>query len=467
MRPQPVKHHIFTHFSAGFSRTLLTIYPVYCKIVLLDKLYLNEADCLVLHTHHDIKTDLNPKTGQGLFFYATINLFFYQVPFITGQKGHNMFYSNTFDFSPEWEMTFRDEETLLAAVRNTEAQSYWTEISNKHTRFAGPDEAPDNAIKQYLRESGRSLYMAVGQDNVPISPTALEMLKIRCGFVGPGLNKGTDQELAILFNLWMKYIKEPTTTLLIRRGLIYGFYSGKYLKMPAETVIKSARRAAEDRFGRTRLTHGYHSNLLTIASYELPDYADQLVDAYQDAIENSGGGESAEVMPMISVITSDTGTHTASIRPCFKDGRREIYFGGDVSIKHDARYGTGLMDFTEEATKIFARFDEIPKTIKKLADHVIAYPRECMTNVIRKLNGSGSSLPLSLSRIAVENCDIHARSCGSISAYTVYLFLSEIPSMAKDSSRYPFSSITRMEETVARALKLNWDEFDTPYCTSI
>ena len=379
-----------------------------------------------------------------------------------------MLNSNTFDFTPEWEKTFGDEDALLTAVRDTEAQSYWHEVSNKHVRVVGPDQVPDGGkIKEYLLDQGRALYFEIGENTVPMSPSAWEGLKCRCSIDGPALNKLTDQERADVFSLLMKKIKETTTTLLIRRGLIYGFFSGRYLKMPAETIIRSARKAAEARFGRTLFAGGYHSNLLTIAAYALPDYADALISAYQDAIAGSGGGESAEVIPMISVITSDTGTHTASIRPCFKEGKKELYFGGDVSIRHDARTGSGLADFSEEAAKIFAKFDEIPKMVKKLADRPIAYPKECMTNVIRKLNGSGSSLPLSLAKIAVNDCAIAAISCGQISAYTVYLFLSEIPSMAKDSGKYPFSSITRMEETVARALKLRWEDYDIPYCTII
>ena len=62
-----------------------------------------------------------------------------------------MLNSNTFDFTPEWEKTFGDEDALLTAVRDTEAQSYWHEVSNKHVRVVGPDQVPDGGkIKEYL-----------------------------------------------------------------------------------------------------------------------------------------------------------------------------------------------------------------------------------------------------------------------------------------------------------------------------
>ena len=371
-------------------------------------------------------------------------------------------------FRPDYSESFREESGLMDAVQATEAQTEWLTVDNSSVGFRAAEESGVNGeIQDFLMQSGAiALYLDVRGALYPISPTALESLKCRCSVDGPGFKRLLNAEAAAVFSLFFSRIKESQTVLLVRRGLVYGFNSSRYIQMPAETVITSARCAAENRFGTTRFVSGLHSNLVTIANYELPDIADEFVEKYQEAVRSCAEA-SAEVMPTIEVITSDTGMHTASIRPCLMQDGRKLYFGGNVSIRHDSRSGEGIKDFGKEAETILAKLNEVPKAVKKLADTKITYGEECITNVIRRLNGSGSVLPLSLARSAVEDCRIIEENCGTISAYTVYLCLSSIPSMARDSGRYPFSSIILMEETVARALKFKWEEFDSPVCKKI
>lgn len=179
-----------------------------------------------------------------------------------------------------------------------------------------------------------------------------------------------------------------------------------------------------------------------------------MLETYEKEIYASGSSP-REMKPMIRISTSDTGSGGANIYPMLvsEDGNLTINLGTPLRLGH--RNGTQIREFDSQLSMIFAKYQQGLKQLQSLLNVSIMNPVNCMKGVLDRLG-----IPRKYAAEAVELfcCQYGEEPC---TAHEIYYGISEIPYMmacnGEDGSR-----MAKMEEVLARAMKLDWEEYDFP-----
>ena len=175
-----------------------------------------------------------------------------------------------------------------------------------------------------------------------------------------------------------------------------------------------------------------------------------------DCNELSLLGKTAEDMiPMVRVTTSDTGTCGANIYPMLlnvKDGK-SVNLGSPLKLVH--KNGSTMADYDAQLKKLYAKYQLAIGKLTELLEVRIANPVNCMSEVMAKLvipkKYQAEALDLFKAQYDVWSCTAH----------DIYFAISEILFMLECEGASG-SRIAKMEEQIARALSMNWAEYDFP-----
>lgn len=159
--------------------------------------------------------------------------------------------------------------------------------------------------------------------------------------------------------------------------------------------------------------------------------------------------------PVIRITTSDTGAGAANIYPMLVCGADNMTINIGVPLRLEHRNGNNINDFDNQLKQIYAKYERATVNLINLLGITILNPVNCMKGVMEKLK-----IP---KRYQAEAIDLFKAQYGEdiCSAHDIYFGISEILYMMTCEGEHG-SKIIRMEETVARALALDWREFDIP-----
>ena len=112
-----------------------------------------------------------------------------------------------------------------------------------------------------------------------------------------------------------------------------------------------------------------------------------------------------------------------------------------------------VVDFEEALDQLFAQFGDNIKKLQKLLDIQLDYPINAMTRICKKL-----VMPKKEAVEAIAMFEM-AFGDGPATAHDVFMGMQEIPYLLK-ADKAPESKILAVQESMARALNLNWAEYD-------
>lgn len=197
---------------------------------------------------------------------------------------------------------------------------------------------------------------------------------------------------------------------------------------------------------------GYSDHAVTSAAWSLPDQKEDLIGTYTKVLADRGKTAMASrLTPGIRFITSDTGIASAKVSALLLGGQHPIHIGSCVSVDH--RHKSTVADFDLALDQLFAQFGESLAKLQHLLEVDLEYPVNAMTRVCKKL-----SMP---KKAAVEAIAMYEMTYGGgpATAHDVFLAMQEIPFIMKTSGA-PESKLLTLEENMARALTLNWSDYD-------
>ena len=150
-------------------------------------------------------------------------------------------------------------------------------------------------------------------------------------------------------------------------------------------------------------------------------------------------------------MTSDTGVASAKVSALLMGTQHPIHIGGCVAVDH--RHQTKIADFETALDQLFAQFGDSVARLQKLLEIQLDYPVNAMTRICKKL-----SLP---KKAAVEAIAMYEMAYGGspATAHDVFMAMQEIPYILK-SEHTPESKMLVIEENMARALTLRWNDYD-------
>jgi hypothetical protein len=128
-----------------------------------------------------------------------------------------------------------------------------------------------------------------------------------------------------------------------------------------------------------------------------------------------------------------------------------IHIGGCISVDH--RLQRQVSDFEKELDQLFAQFCNSVGKLQTLLEIELEYPINAMTRICKKL-----SLPKKEALEAIAMFEM-AYGGGSATAHDVFMALQEIPYLMKIHGM-PEAKLLVVQENMARALSLRWNEYD-------
>lgn len=372
-------------------------------------------------------------------------------------------------FKDNYRGVFCEQDDFLKCLKRIGENSSWERRISKHLRLVAITEG--SQIEKELREQyadegmdeeiitdtiiNTGLLLKVRNQYYPVRACAIKTILDRAGIKGPGLKKVEKSVYARIINDCLKVAKGEAL-LRISEGKVSAVLGGDccdYAVIDMEQIFLHSVEYLHDNFKGCKYLGGFYEHDMASALWELTG-EDKLLEAYKEELILHGKSVD-EMKPMVRITTSDTGAGGANIFPMIVSGKENttINLGEPLRLGH--RNGTKLSEFDDQLKLLYGKYQLATGNLIKLLKIDIANPVNCMKGVMDKLGISR--------KYAAEAVDLFIAQYGEdpCTAHDIYYGISEILYMltceGEDGSR-----ITRMEETIARALSVNWKEYDVP-----
>ena len=362
-------------------------------------------------------------------------------------------------------VTFSSYLGLLDFHQEQAKGSQWTRCQVKSLGIEPLDEASPlygslgafaaGTTTEAVEDTAKNLGLAirVNGELYPVRMTAYKSLLDRAKIGGTALPKLPRSILAETLNACLQ-LYSSDALVLIRDEKVSAVHSGDvvdYSILPIDALIETLKKKLDERFPGNVFETGYADHSMTGASWKMPNQKDDLIGTYAKTIAAMGQSRLADkLVPGIRFMTSDTGIASAKVSAILFGTQHPIHIGGCIAVDH--RHGKTVSDFDTELDQLFAQFGKSMKQLEKLLSIKLDYPVNAMTRVCKKL-----SMP---KKAAVEAIAMFKMSCGeTATAHDVFMAMQEIPYNLKLEGT-PESKMLAVEENMARALTLNWREYD-------
>lgn len=362
--------------------------------------------------------------------------------------------------------TFPSFAELFGYQKQVNDRSTWTHcaVNQLHVEPLNRNSSCYPALKEFapgvsqeaVEDSFNNLGLAIRFDQklYPVRETAYKSLLDRAKISGSGLNKLTKDELAQVLNTFLGHFRSEALV-LVRDEKISAVHSGDeadYSILPIDRLLNVLHSKLGDRFPGNVFEGGYSDHAITSAAWSLPDQKEDLIGAYASLLASKGKSAMASrLMPGVRFLTSDTGISSAKVAALLLGAQHPIHIGSCLAVDH--RHNASITDFDHALDQLFAQFGESMSRLQHLLEIELDYPVNAMTRVCKKL-----SMP---KKAAVEAIAMYEMTYGGgpATAHDVFLAMQEIPFIMKTSGA-PESKLLALEENIARALSLNWDDYD-------
>ena len=315
----------------------------------------------------------------------------------------------------------------------------------------------EEAVEDPVQNLG--LAIKVDREYYPVRDTAYKSLLDRAKIGDTALPKLARKDLAKVLNACLK-LYSADALLLLRDEKVAAVNSGDltdYSVLPVEELLEMVQKKLDERFPENEFETGYCDHSMVSASWRMPKQKEELLKAYAEQLEQSGQKTLAgKLVPGIRFITSDTGTSSAKVSALLVGGQHPIHIGSCISVEH--RHQTKISDFETALDGLFAKFGDSVAKLQKLLTVELDYPVNTMTRICKKL-----CMPKKAAVEAIRMFEMANGDAGA-TAHDVFMAMQEIPFTLR-TQKVSQSKILTVEESLARALSLNWSDYDPLYST--
>ena len=292
----------------------------------------------------------------------------------------------------------------------------------------------------------------------PVRETADKGLLDRAKISGSALAKLDRKDLADVLNVCLQLHQKQQALVLVRGEKVSAVHSGDekdYSILPIDELLETLQDNLDERFEGNEFESGYSSYSLTSAFWKLPKQKKELLGKYAKHLKAIGKACLAhKLVPGVQFTTSDTGIASAKVSALLLGMSNEpIHIGSCIAVDH--RHKKTVENFSEALDLLFAQFGDNIKKLEKLLDVTLLYPVNAMTRVCKEL-----VMP---KKEAVEAIAMFESVYGDkpATAHDVFMSMQEIPYLLKLNNASEGKILT-VQENMARALNLNWGDFDLP-----
>ncbi len=372
-------------------------------------------------------------------------------------------------FKDAYRGIFQEQNDFFACLKRIGNNSFWKRRKAKNLRLVAITEG--SSIAEEMREKyvddgldediisdtivNTGLLLKDKSEYYPVRGCAIKSILDRAGIAGKGLRRVEKSVYARILNDLLK-VANGEALIRFSEGKVSAVLSGDcndYSILDVEEIYMHAVDYLSSNFKGCNYLGGFYEHNMVSALWELSG-EDELLEAYKEELKLHGKTVD-EMKPMVRITTSDTGNGGANIYPMLVSGAENttINLGNPLRLEH--RYGNDITEFDQQLKQLYAKYQLATGNLIKLLKIDIMHPVNCMRGVMDKLK-----IP---KRYQAEAVELFKAQQGEdpCTAHDIYYGISEILYMLACDGEEG-SRITRMEETIARALSMNWEEFDIP-----
>ena len=372
-------------------------------------------------------------------------------------------------YEDNYRAVFTRQEDFLSCINRIGNNSFWERRKSKNLRLVpmtSDSKVAEEMREEYLRDGlddriindtilNTGLLIRLKDKCYPVRACAIKSILDRAGISGNGLRRVDKSVYARIINDCLK-VTNGEALVRISEGKVSAVLGGDchdYAVLDTEQIFLHSVDYLNTHFKGCQYLGGFYEHEMVSALWELTGN-DEMLDAYRTELRLHGK-QTEEMKPMVRITTSDTGMGGANIYPMLvsENGRCTINLGSPLKLGH--RNGTKISDFDEQPKMLYSKYQAATGNLIKLLDIEILHPVNCMKGVMDKLGIA--------KKYKAEAVDLFVAQYGedACTAHDIYFGISEILYMLSCEGEEG-SKIAKMEEIIARALVINWHEYDIP-----
>lgn len=303
-----------------------------------------------------------------------------------------------------------------------------------------------------------SLLLKVNGETYPVRSCAIKSILERARISGHALNKVSKSIFTQILNYCMDVASGDSLIKVAddKVSAVHGGDPKDYAILEILPLVQCVRSILDRDFaGNHFLTANFDHSIVT-AIWSLDGQANELMETYRQAVAEKGVTEAMSARPGLRFTTSDVGVSAANLYPILLLGgsNRIIPLGDPLKLDH--KNGADLDAFASSMDQLYACFKESIERQQQLLNVEIRYPYTTMLGVLKRIGIT--------KKMSYEVADLFAGQSGVSSgcnAYQLYLAMSDVIFLAQCEGASAYR-IAQLEENIARALRINWHEYDRP-----
>lgn len=374
-------------------------------------------------------------------------------------------------YADNFRCTFDDPGDFIQFLKERKENSRWMTAPSRNLVFESLEKNTQMG-ELYLKlydHDGRaeiiadtmentSLLLKVNGETYPVRSCAIKSILERARISGHALNKVSKSIFTQILNYCMDVASGDSLIKVAddKVSAVHGGDPKDYAILEILPLVQCVRSILDRDFaGNHFLTANFDHSIVT-AIWSLDGQANELMETYRQAVAEKGVTEAMSARPGLRFTTSDVGVSAANLYPILLLGgsNRIIPLGDPLKLDH--KNGADLDAFASSMDQLYACFKESIERQQQLLNVEIRYPYTTMLGVLKRIGIT--------KKMSYEVADLFAGQSGVSSgcnAYQLYLAMSDVIFLAQCEGASAYR-IAQLEENIARALCINWHEYDRP-----
>lgn len=374
-------------------------------------------------------------------------------------------------YADNFRCTFDDPGDFIQFLKERKENSRWMTAPSRNLVFESLEKNTQMG-ELYLKlydHDGRaeiiadtmentSLLLKVNGETYPVRSCAIKSILERARISGHALNKVSKSIFTQILNYCMDVASGDSLIKVAddKVSAVHGGDPKDYAILEILPLVQCVRSILDRDFaGNHFLTANFDHSIVT-SIWSLDGQANELMETYRQAVAEKGVTEAMAARPGLRFTTSDVGVSAANLYPILLLGgsNRIIPLGDPLKLDH--KNGADLDAFASSMDQLYACFKESIERQQQLLNVEIRYPYTTMLGVLKRIGIT--------KKMSYEVADLFAGQSGVSSgcnAYQLYLAMSDVIFLAQCEGASAYR-IAQLEENIARALRINWHEYDRP-----
>lgn len=370
-------------------------------------------------------------------------------------------------YADDYACSFSDPESFLSFLNERKQNSRWMTAPSKELEFQAIEENTPmgNLIMQVYQNDGKAGILAdtmantavllrVNGEDIPVRSCAVKSILERARISGYALSKVKTNVFTQILNYCMNVASGKSLIKVAddKVSAVHGGDEKDYKILDMQAMFERVKDYLDLNFPGNSFVTGHFDHAIAMGIWRLDGQADQLLDTYRRELTAKGLSNKA-ITPALRFMSSDTGVSGANLYPTLMVGssNRLVPLGYPIKTEHKGK--ADLDYFEEQMGQIYARYEQALDQQMQLLNIEIQHTYTTFLGVLKRISAPKKASYEALEYFKVQHGD------DPCTAYELYLNMCEIIFLAQCEGASG-SRIAQLEEIVARAIKVNWHEYD-------